>query len=240
MQKEWFFIRDTWVFWRKNTPDISLIETKTCKNQPPTPCKHPKCSTETKLKEAPSVSTVTTTVLCFTSPPSALTPLTFPPLKRDLPTAHTDHRLSSSSPGRSRVSTSGRLTTSCSVSPKITLHEAHKDWESKLNYDTKARRCLSLIVLLTLPVRQQKNPPVLTCMYWIMRMFVKAQVDDFVWHKTWLFNYGPRIIDMCLNGAANKARVCPQSTMQQQQVVWAAQYVHIDFGLESLPKNKSL
>ena len=45
---------------------------------------------------------------------------------------------------------------------------------------------------------------------------------------------------MCLNGVANKARAGPQSTMQQQQVVWAAQYVHIDFGLESLPKNKSL
>lgn len=45
---------------------------------------------------------------------------------------------SSSSPGRSCASTADRLTTSCSVSLKITLHKAEA-WEDKFNYDTKAR-----------------------------------------------------------------------------------------------------
>lgn len=50
--------------------------------------------------------------------------------------------ISSSSPGRSLVSSSGRLTTSCSLSLKITLHEAEAR-QSKFNCDTKVRSCLS-------------------------------------------------------------------------------------------------
>lgn len=97
-------------------------------------------------------------------PPSALTSLTFHPLKRDPPhAAHTDHRRFRAPslhlpPGRSRVSASGRLTASCSISPKITLHEADAS-ESKFDYDTNVRSGLSLIVLLTFPVLQQKKNP---------------------------------------------------------------------------------
>lgn len=86
--------------------------------------------------------------------PSALTSFTLGSLKHDPPAAHADLRRL----GPSWVSPSGRLTASCSVILKITLHEAEA-CKSKFNYDTKPRRCLNLIVLLTLPVRQQKTLP---------------------------------------------------------------------------------
>ncbi len=132
--------------------------------------------TAVKPAQEPSVS-IMTSHLCSAlphNPPSALTSLTFHP-----PAAHNDHRLLQSPIpsslhlplGRSCMSTSDRLTTWCSVSLKITLHEA-KAWKRRFDYDTKARRSLKLIVLLTLSVRQQKNQLCkekwITSPYWLV------------------------------------------------------------------------
>lgn len=190
------------------------------------------------------------------------------------PVPHTDQRHFISSSvhlplGRSWASTLGRFTSSCSISLKITLHEAEAR-ERKFNYDTKARRCPSLIVLLGLPVPSAGNLPiqrkVKECIDSHVLNNAARQCPAFVFKAVLLrtFTYKLKYLIIIISNSdhqsstslkgtvdkdpeththshlyiytvssVNTAGVCP---LQQQQVVWAAQYVCIDFGWEFPPK----
>lgn len=123
--------------------------------------------------------------------------MTFHPLKHD-PAAVTLTTVPSVLrrfifPGRSSVSTAGRLTTSCSASLKITLRRGEAG-ESKSNYDTKAKTPVGLIVLLTLPFHQQKPSCTMKSQWLLTRVdWIALHVDILIRNAVydrWIYCWG--------------------------------------------------
>lgn len=152
-------------------PDISLIETKTCKNQPPEPSSYHTSSTAAVKQR--QLSEVTCGLLYFTNHPSPLTPLTFHPLKLDPPAAHTDHRLPFIFPG-SIPSVDLRQTNSLLLSQP----ENHFTWSRGLREQIQLRhKCGEMSkpnCFAYTPCPSAENPPlqrkvndssILSCMY---------------------------------------------------------------------------